>query len=374
MTEAIASMKEAIEVLAEVGADQTMEKAAQGHTQYMADFKGASLLKLQTTIKKALTASTYASGGLDNKKMARVESFLQAPFTGTYSAQSGEGVSILTDMRDPFERNLNAARLKEAAAQEAHEKYLKAMGEALSAMEEAFEAKQGELASNDASLGKKKEKLAASVKSKADAEAFLEELLEMCAAKAKEYDERTMLRASEQAAIAEAIAILNSDAAFATFGTVKATSKEAKFIQLQAINRHSTEQDVRQQTARNLRQSKAWKTSIFLAKVASLLQAENPFAVVIAEIEKMLALLAKEETADDEQFEWCNKEREDNEKTLAEKKSQIESLEAEIEKLITDIEDPKTGFKALIANDEQSLIENAESQKTQTADRTEENR
>merc|ERR1719499_1476856 len=51
MTEAIASMKEAIEVLAEVGADQTMEKAAQGHTQYMADFKGASLLKLQTTIK-----------------------------------------------------------------------------------------------------------------------------------------------------------------------------------------------------------------------------------------------------------------------------------------------------------------------------------
>jgi len=195
----------------------------------------------------------------------------------------------------------------------------------------------------------------------------------MCKEKAKEYDGRTMMRASEQAAISEAIAILNSDAAFATFGTVKSTSKESMFIQLQAINRHSSEQDIRRQTARNLRQSKAWNNSIFLAKVAALLQADNPFAVVVAEIEKMLALLAKEEVADDEQFEWCNKEREENEKTLEEKKSQIKSLQAEIEKLITDIEDPKTGFKALIENDEQSLIENTASQKTWTAARTEEN-
>merc|ERR1719461_342776 len=140
------------------------------------------------------------------------------------------------------------------------------MGEALEAMEESYASKQKELSANDNSLSDKREKLDNAMKAKAAAEEFLEQLLEMCAAKAKEYDERTMLRASEQAAIAEAIAILNSDAAFATFGTVKATSKEAKFIQLQAINRHSTEQDVRQQTARNLRQSKAWKTSIFLAK------------------------------------------------------------------------------------------------------------
>jgi len=298
---------------------------------------------------------------------------LQAPFTGTYSAQSGEVVGILKDMRGTFTRNLNQARLAEAAAQEAHEKYLEAMGEALEAMEKSYASKQKELAANDKSLSDKKEKLENAEKAKAAAEEFLEQLLEMCAAKSKEYDERTMMRAQEQAAIAEAIAILNSDAAFETFGTVKATSKEAKFIQLAAVNGHSSEQDVRTQTARNLRQSKAWNKSIFLAKVASLLQAENPFGVVIAEIEKMLKLLAKEEDADDEQLAWCNKEREENKKTLAEKISQIESLESDIEKLINDIEDPETGLKVLIANDEQSLIENTESQKSQTADRTEEN-
>jgi len=302
-----------------------------------------------------------------------VNSFLQAPFTGTYSAQSGEVVGILKDMRDTFQRNLNQARLKEAAAVEAHEKYLEAMGDALEAMEKSYQSKQGDLAANDASLGKKKEKLAAAVKDKAAAEEFLEKLLEMCAAKAKEYDERTMLRAQEQAAIAEAIAILNSDAAFESFGKVKATSKEGKFLQLKSINSHSSDQDVRMQTARNLRQSKAWSKSIFLAKVASLLQAENPFAVVIAEIEKMLKLLAKEEAADDEQFEWCKKERADNKKTLGEKISQIETLEGAIEQLTNEIEDPKTGLKVLIANDEQSLIENGEAQKKETTDRTEEN-
>merc|ERR1740116_774108 len=119
--------------------------------------------------------------------------------------------------------------------------------------------------------------------------------------------------------------------------------------------------------------SGATRRTIFLAKVASLLQADNPFAVVITEIEKMLKLLEMEEAADDEQFEWYNKERDDNEKSLKEKKSQIESLESDIEKLINRIEDPKTGLKVLIANDEQSLVENDASQKSETATRTDEN-
>merc|ERR1719336_3759355 len=130
-------------------------------------------------------ASAYASNSLSSRQMSSVDSFLQAPFTGTYSAQSGEVVGILKDMRDTFERNLNAARLKEAAAQEAHEKYLKAMGEALEAMEESYASKQKELAANDGGLADKKEKLEAAVKAKAAAEEFLEQLLEMCAAKAK---------------------------------------------------------------------------------------------------------------------------------------------------------------------------------------------
>jgi hypothetical protein len=61
-------------------------------------------------------------------------------------------------MRDTFQRNLNQARLKEAAAVEANEKYLEAMGDALEAMEKSYQSKQGDLAANDESLGAKKRK------------------------------------------------------------------------------------------------------------------------------------------------------------------------------------------------------------------------
>merc|ERR1719299_1964 len=53
---------------------------------------------------------------------------------------------------------------------------------------------------------------------------FLATLTDRCAAKAKEFEKRNQLRAGEEAAIAEAISILNSDAAFASFGKVDATS------------------------------------------------------------------------------------------------------------------------------------------------------
>merc|ERR1719379_571930 len=120
--DAIKQMSDAIEVLASIGADQTLEDAAAAdHTRFM---KGAtaSLAKLHSEVKKALIA---ASSFVSEKKVHLVESFLQAPFTGTYTAQSGEVVGILKDMRDTFEANLAAAIAAENAAAEAHKKYMK---------------------------------------------------------------------------------------------------------------------------------------------------------------------------------------------------------------------------------------------------------
>merc|ERR1719174_3289644 len=62
---------------------------------------------------------------------------------------------------------------------------------------------------------------------------FLASLTSRCSKKKAEYEKRNMLRSQEEAAIAEAIAILNSDEAFATFGTVSATSTGSTgFIQI----------------------------------------------------------------------------------------------------------------------------------------------
>merc|ERR1719393_769097 len=100
-------------------------------------------------------------------------------------------------------------------------------------MSDSYDEKQKSLGGNDNDLATKKKQLAEAKKQKASDEDFLDQLLPLCETKAKGYENRKMLRANEEAAIAEAISILNSDDAFATFGTTDATSTGAlKFIQL----------------------------------------------------------------------------------------------------------------------------------------------
>jgi hypothetical protein len=375
-TQAIEQMTQAIETLAEVGADQTSEDAAADHTQFM---KGNSLVSLRKTVKQALIA---ASAFTNKKQVQKVESFLQAPFTGTYAAQSGEVVGIIKDMKDTFTSNLESARAAEAAALESHTAFMKNMLEAYAAMEALYEEKQEILGDNDQELSDKRTSLDAAETQKAADEEFLAQLLVMCAAKAKDYESRTLLRTNENAAIAEAISILNSDAAFSTFGKVSATSTgETSFFQTSQIKKHvpvaAMQVDAASQRVRVekfLRKAAVGhEESRFLSKVMALLTAGNPFDVVLKEIQKMLALIVDEEKVDTEELAWCNKEREENNANLEIKKSEITTLEGTITTLKDTIDNPVTGLKFQISETEASLVTNSESQTTETADRKESN-
>merc|ERR1719426_269481 len=120
-----------------------------------------------------------------------------------------------------------------------------------SEMTDSYNAKQKALGGNDGSLSSKKKQLSDAQKQLASDEEFLSKLLPECKDKAEAYANRKALRAQEEAAIAEAISILNSDDAFATFGTQDATSTGAlKFIQL-----HSTENNARNSVQKVLEQA-----------------------------------------------------------------------------------------------------------------------
>merc|ERR1719379_1723278 len=106
-------------------------------------------------------------------------------------------------------------------------------------MKAEYEENQESLGANDDNLSSSKEALDEAVQTKADDEEFLAKLVAMCKAKTAEYEDRRQMRANEDAAIAEAISILNSDAAFDTFGSVEATKSGATgFIQLAKVKRH----------------------------------------------------------------------------------------------------------------------------------------
>jgi len=380
LVQAIAQMKDAIKVLAEIGADQTLSSAAD-HAQYMAGHE-ASMLTLKTSLKTALVA---ASAFVSQKKMEPLESFIQAPFTGTYSARSGEVVGILKDMKDTFEANLASAREAEKRAQTAYDKYMADMVKAFDEMESAYNTKQGLLSDNDDDLSSKRTQLEAAESQKAEAEDFLAKLLEMCASKKKQYENRVDLRTQEEAALSEAIAILNSDAAFATFGSVSATSTGAQFFQKKStIRRHrqlsaaagadASNEEPRKRAMGFLQAAEEVKgSSPLLGRIMAMLQANNPFKTVLEEIEKMLGLIEKEGEADADQKNWCDKERKETNDNLDSANKKIEELTAAITELNTTINDPSTGLIVQIKNTEDDLETNYNSQVSETKDRTEEN-
>merc|ERR1719453_2694936 len=214
MTVGLDAMDQAIETLAAVGGDQTasmVEETASTDKTFMGK---TNLIKVKASVKKALDAVSIL---MNSKEKRTMDSFLQAPFTGTYTSQSGEIVGILKNMKDTFRQNLEMIRAAEKAAAEAHEKFMKIKTEEHETMTALYEEKQGKLGENDESLASERESLAEAKDSLAYDEEFLAKLIPMCEKKAKEFEKRNMLRVNEQAAISKAIAILNSDAAFEAF-------------------------------------------------------------------------------------------------------------------------------------------------------------
>jgi len=369
---ALEQMKQAIETLSEVGADQTLGAAAD-HKMFMAK---TGFVQVQAKVQSAVKA---VSNFMDEAQKKRVASLLQGPggFTGTYSAVSGEVVGILKNMRDTFTANLKTARETEKAQLEAHEKFMALKIEEYEKMSDLYDEKQGQLGTNDDDLAARQQLLAEDQEQKATKEQFLSELEPLCEARKKEYEQRTALRANEDAAIAEALSILNSDAAFATFGKVSATSTggtgAASFIQLRAVHPHDSADATRSQLRDLLQKAAAEGHSLRLAQLVSKVNAENPFSVVLSEIEKMVATIAEEGKVDKEKLDWCRDERKTKDEEKTEKENQITELGVQIDELTNTIEEPETGLKASIAADETSLLENGESQKTATNTRSEEN-
>jgi DNA repair exonuclease SbcCD ATPase subunit len=369
MVTGLDAMDQAIDTLSAIGADQTASSGAD-HAQFMG--KGGDFIKLKASVKKALASASVL---MNAKEKRTVNSFLQAPFTGTYTSQSGEIVGILKNMRDTFKENLASIRAAEKAAVEAHLKFMKIKEEEHATMTALYEEKQGKLGENDDALANDRESLQEAKDSLAYDEEFLAKLIPMCEKKAKEFEQRNMLRANEQAAISKAIAILNSDAAFEAFGKVKATKegamKGAFFLQIQKHDHHGS---TRKNVLKLLQGMAQKQKSLKIAHIMVMLEADNPFETVIKEIKKMIVIIDEEQKTDDEQLAWCGSEREEYHGNKEKTEASIEDLEAEIEKIDDSINNPETGFIATIKENESMLKGNHDNQVEETSQRAEANK
>merc|ERR1719155_177577 len=202
---------------------------------------------------------------------------------------------------------------------------------------------------------------------------FLASLTDRCAKKKAEYEKRNMLRSQEEAAIAEAIAVLNSDEAFATFGSVSATSSGATgFIQFRE-SQNQDMQKVRSTAAAALARSSKELHSVRLAKIAMELssksKAENPFVKVLENINGTVDLIDAEEADDSQKLATCNKEQDINNKKRDDKKAKMDELTG----TISELEISAKNTRKQIAETEEDLADNRAGQKESTDARNEAN-
>mmetsp|Transcript_97764 Transcript_97764/g.258195 ORF Transcript_97764/g.258195 Transcript_97764/m.258195 type:complete len:768 (+) Transcript_97764:90-2393(+) len=378
-----AQLKEALSILSAIGANQ--ELAAQGHVQQMA---GYQLAQVQRALRQAsITAATLGEDGHAKKLSAFLQATTggKAPFTGTYSTQSGEIFGILADMRDNCEKELSEITAQEAAALAAYNAITADLLAEYGEMETREGEVQTELSGNDEDLDNRKSLKEADEAEKADAEAFLEQLRELCTEKAAQYEKRVALRTNEETAIAQAIAILNSDMAFEAFGKVAATSTGttgARLLQTRKVGAPSLLQlrgrrgalvvgsaARRLRAEALLRRAASSRHSLRAARVEALLEAENPFETVLEEIKKMLALIEEEGEMDTDKKAWCDKTQEEKNAALQSAKEEITGLEFRISELDSNI----AALKIDIKSTEDSLVANTESQTSETAERKEVN-
>jgi hypothetical protein len=372
----IDQLDRAVNLLAAVGADQTAsgdtdsaqlmagaasEKA--GSTGFMtksSKLNKRSIQLLAQDMKKALRA---ASIFLSGKQRAKIQAFLQAPFTGNYNAQSGEIVGVLKSMSDTFKTNLDSARIAEEKKQKEYEEMMEVKTEEYDEMKEMFDAKKKEIGDNAAQISTISSEIDTMESELAADQEFLATLTDRCSAKAKEFEKRNMLRAGEEAAIAEAISILNSDAAFASFGKVDATSTGA--VSLLQMSK-TTARDIRKEASSELLLTSHRVHSVRVARVAMAISDGNPFAKVLEMITKTISIIEQEEKDDVLKKETCITEQTASEENKEHKETDIQTLESNINELKVAIDGTKESI--VLATEDLGL--NRDSQKSTTGTRT----
>merc|ERR1719181_1861634 len=245
------------------------------------------MLSVTAAIKSAMSLYTETQP-MTTQDQETMKNFLsspvalvQSPHKGTYQTQSGMIQGILADMYDSFRRDLASAIDEETEAATNFGKLDNTNKADLALMKSTLNTKelsQGNDVKDLATEQKKREETSAQLD--AD-EAFFETTTEACKAKADEWAERSRLRTEELAGMNQAIDILTSDDASATFATADST-----FIQMSAR-----------------------RNSKKVAKVAALVQAKGNFPEVEKGIERTIEDLRKEEQEDIDLKAWCEGER-----------------------------------------------------------------
>merc|ERR1719183_3075523 len=255
--------------------------------------------------------------------------------TSSYESHGGGIIDTLVDMKEKAEATLSDSRTAEMKAQHAYEMLKQGLETEIATMQKRMSAATAEKSGLENSKASAEEDLAATKKTVADDEKYLEELKMSCSMKAKEWATRQKDAAGELAAIAKAKEVLESG--------VKV------FLQVSSKAKvHNVEDDKRARVTAILKKISSKDHSFFFAQMRSE-ATEGPFGKVKGLIEDMIARLEKEAAEEADAKAFCDKETSESKAKQAELTAKSDKYGVRIEKATATIAELKEQIKTLQA-------------------------
>jgi len=331
--EAAAYAKESGDLTTNIAA---LEKAIKVLSDGMA---GGSFLQSATAsvIRRLAVDADMSSADRD-----MLSAFLSQGQGEGYVPQSGQIVGILKQLQDTMKASLAEVQAAEEAAIKTFQGLAAAKTKEIQANTDAIESKTVRHGETGVAIVNMKEDIDDTQKNLAADQGFLADLDKNCDSKKKEWEERSATRAQELVALADTIKILNDDDALELF---KKTLPTPSLLQ-----QTSTSKDMKLRALSALKAKGSPDSRLNLIALALRGQSMG-FEKVIKMIDDMVALLGKEQVADDEKKAWCESELDkaedklkgldiknaDLETAIDNANGQVATLTDEIAKLTDDI-------------------------------------
>merc|ERR1719473_146627 len=191
-------------------------------------------------------------------------------------------------------------------------------------------------------------------------------LREKCAQTDKEYEERMKSRLAEIAAVEDTIKYLNSDEAFANFDKTVNTA----FLQTGLAN-HQAEQATRERVTKVLKRAAEFGATTPALALLAVSVKLDAFEKVIAEIDRLVEELGKQQADEVAHRDWCIDELNANNRSTAagyDKKANLEAKIEDLKKTITTLTDTIESHKATIAETQEQMKRAGDTREAENAD------
>lgn len=323
-----------------------LEKAVfslEGAINAVKESKSAALVSVRATIKHNLMIAEAL--GMESARRATT-AFLQASQEPDYEFHSGGILDTLNALNDDFSKRLTDDQTDLDKAIKAHEELMAEKTKAREAADKTKKNKEEEKMDTIEKLGQDKESITAERQSLSLSQHYLKDLTKQCELKAREFDQRSGMRADELTALTKALEILE-DKVKSVEGKRTFLNQAKSQVKLAASSKDFADDDVSfvqmklakmvRSASRNGRALAQLKSSgqklhsFTLLEAAQKISTAGPFDKVkklIAQLIERLLTEAKEEAT---QKGWCDTETAKATKERDYKFEEITKLNAELE-------------------------------------------